>query len=388
MPVNRTQERWLRGGRRAGLRLVIALVAGWLAAPASAQQPPPDARAGAVTGVVGGAPSPSAKPAERNQLLIVGSTTMDGITAAVMKRIAETYVLPQPITRLDGTRAGIKAFCAGVGPEYPDIVASADRMSRAEFETCLDNNVLDVIEVDVGDSAVVVVTKKGEQVFNLTPRMVYYALAEEIPEKGEFKTNGKKTWKDTEKDAPDLPIQVIVPEKGFGTRRYFDDNFMQGGCRHVKEIDAIFAATDRVPLCVTPRDDGRLTAIVEDQIVDALMKAPPGTLAVVAWATYVENRDKLEALPVNGVLPTHANIDDYEYTMSSTLRYYFKRTHMRQKFGGRGVVEGIWEFMTEIVTDEASGEGGYLEKLGMVPLASEDRQTQKKIVRRLTRFVP
>jgi phosphate transport system substrate-binding protein len=218
--------------------------------------------------------------------------------------------------------------------------------------------------------------------------MVYYALAEEIPEKGEFKTNGKKTWKDTEKDAPDLPIQVIVPEKGFGTRRYFDDNFMQGGCRHVKEIDAIFAATDRVPLCVTPRDDGRLTAIVEDQIVDALMKAPPGTLAVVAWATYVENRDKLEALPVNGVLPTHANIDDYEYTMSSTLRYYFKRTHMRQKFGGRGVVEGIWEFMTEIVTDEASGEGGYLEKLGMVPLASEDRQTQKKIVRRLTRFVP
>jgi phosphate transport system substrate-binding protein len=389
MPVNRTQERWFRGGGDAGLRLVIALVAGWLAAaPASAQQPQPDARAGAVTGVVGGAPSPRAKPAERKQLMIVGSTTMDGITAAVMKRIAETYVLPQPITRLDGTRAGIKAFCAGVGPEYPDIVASADRMSRAEFETCLDNNVLDVIEVDVGDSAVVVVTKKGGQVFNLTPRMVYYALAEEIPEKGEFKTNGKKTWKDTEKDAPDLPIKVIVPEKGFGTRRYFDDNFMQGGCRHVKEIDAIFAATDRVPLCITPRDDGRLTAIVEDQIVDALMKAPPGTLAVVAWTTYVENRDKLEALPVNGVLPTHANIDDYEYTMSSTLRYYFKRTHMRQKFGGRGVVEGIWEFMTEIVKDEASGEGGYLEKLGMVPLASEDRQTQKKIVRRLTRFEP
>jgi phosphate transport system substrate-binding protein len=331
---------------------------------------------------------PSVKPAERKQLLIVGSTTMDGITAAVMKRLAEAYVLPQPIARYEGSRPGIAAFCAGIGPEYPDIVASADRMSRGEFETCVDNKVLDVVEVEIGDSAVVVVTKKGDQVFNLTPRMVYYALAEDIPIKGEFKANENKTWKDTEKDAPDLPIHVIVPATGFGTRRYFDDNFMQGGCRHVKEIDAIFAASDRVPLCITPRDDRVLTAIVEDQIVEALMKAPRDTLAVVAWTTYVENQDKLEALPVNGVLPTHENIDGDEYRMSSTLRYYFKRAHMRQKFGGQGVVEGMWEFMTEAVKDEASGEGGYLEKLGMVPLAPEDRQRQKKIVRRLTRFVP
>jgi phosphate transport system substrate-binding protein len=368
---------------------VIVGVAWLLAAmPAPAQDKQPAARSGAVSGSGRGAPPSSAKPAERDQMLIVGATTMDGITAAVMKRLAEAYVLPQPITRYEGSRPGIAAFCAGVGPEYPDIVASADRMSRGEFETCLDNNVLDVIEVEVGDSAVVVVTKKGDQVFNLTPRMVYYALAEDIPEKGEFKTNENKTWKDTEKDAPDLPISVIVPAKGFGTRRYFDDNFMQGGCRHVKEIDAIFAAVDRVPLCIKPRDDGVLTELAEDQVVGALMKAPPGTLAIVAWTTYVENGDKLEALPVNGVLPTHENIDADEYTMSSTLRYYFKRAHMRRKFGGQGVIEGMWEFMTEIVKDEASAEGGYLEKLGMVPLALEDRQAQKTIVRRLKRFVP
>lgn len=391
MPVDRTLELWCRGGC-AGLRLALPVIVGvaWLLAamPAPAQDKQPAARSGAVSGSGRGAPSSSAKPAERDQMLIVGATTMDGITAAVMKRLAEAYVLPQPITRYEGSRPGIAAFCAGVGPEYPDIVASADRMSRGEFETCLDNNVLDVIEVEVGDSAVVVVTKKGDQVFNLTPRMVYYALAEDIPEKGEFKTNENKTWKDTEKDAPDLPISVIVPAKGFGTRRYFDDNFMQGGCRHVKEIDAIFAAVDRVPLCIKPRDDGVLTELAEDQVVGALMKAPPGTLAIVAWTTYVENGDKLEALPVNGVLPTHENIDADEYTMSSTLRYYFKRAHMRRKFGGQGVIEGMWEFMTEIVKDEASAEGGYLEKLGMVPLALEDRQAQKTIVRRLKRFVP
>ena len=111
-------------------------------------------------------------------------------------------------------------------------------------------------------------------------------------------------------------------------------------------------------------------------------------MAVIGWTVYVENRDKLDALPVNGVLPSHENIDDDSYTMTSTLRYYFKRAHMREKFGGQGVVEGIWEFMDEIVKDEASGEGGYLEKVGMVALGEQDQQVQKKIVRRLKRFEP
>ena len=96
----------------------------------------------------------------------------------------------------------------------------------------------------------------------------------------------------------------------------------------------------------------------------------------------------MEALSINGVLPTHENIDDSSYMMSSMLRYYFKRAHMRKKVGGQGVVEGIAEFMNEIVKDEAFGEGGYLEKIGMVALEEHDRQIQKKVVARLKRFEP
>ena len=232
MPVHRMQERRLRGERAAlaGVMLALPVIAGvawWLAAmPALAQQP--EAHSGAVAGTGEGTLPASAKPAERKQLLIVGATNMNVITEAVIKHMAEAYVLPEPTIRHEGTREGIAAFCAGVGPEYPDIAAASNRMSRGEFETCLDNNVLDVIEVKIGDIAVVVVTKKGDPVFNLTPRMVYYALAENIPIKGEFKANENKTWKDTEKEALDLPINVIVPTTGFRVLQYFDDNFMQG----------------------------------------------------------------------------------------------------------------------------------------------------------------
>jgi phosphate transport system substrate-binding protein len=361
----------------AALGLLMPVIAGlawWLAAvPAAAQSTQPEA---------------GAAPTERKQLLIVGSSLMEGLTDAVIERLSEAYVLPPPIEQLEGTTEGIKAFCAGIGPEFPDIVAASTRMDRGEFETCLENNVLDVIEVDIGVSALIVVTKKGEPVFNLTPRMAYTALAEEIPSNGTFKVNENKTWKEIDKEAPDEPIRVILPTKGAGTRRFFDDSLMQGGCRHLKEIDAIFAAAERVPKCITPRDDGPVIEVAEPQIVDELMKAPPGTLAVIGWLAYLESRDKLDALPISGIAPTHESIADDSYDLSDKLFYYFKRAHMREKFGGQGFVRGVREFMIEIVKDEASGEGGYLEKIGLVAQHPADRRQAQSVVRRLKRFQP
>ena len=115
---------------------------------------------------------------------------------------------------------------------------------------------------------------------------------------------------------------------------------------------------------------------------------PRGTLAVVGWTVYLENKDKLTTLPIKGVQPSHENIDNDSYAMSSALHYYFKRAHMRGKYGKGGVVQGIREFMDEIVKDEAFGEGGYLEKVGMVALGEQDQRVQKKTVRRLKRFEP
>jgi phosphate transport system substrate-binding protein len=315
---------------------------------------------------------------------------MRSLTDAVVERVVRDYVMPKPTERFKGTQKGLKDFCGGLGVDFPDIAAASDRMGRGRFEACLENKVLDVIEVAIGQSAVVAVTKKGNPTFNLTMRMVYYGAAENIPVKGEFDANPNKSWKETDKAAPDLPIQLIIPGKGSGTREFFDDNFLEGGCRHVKEIDAIFVAAERVPKCVTLRDDGLVTEVPEPfgaKVLELLATSPPGTVAIIPWSLYLANKDKAEVLPINGVLPTHESIADYDYPMATTLRYYFKRAHMRNK-EGRGVVRGIREFMGEIVKDRASGEDGYLEKLGTIALAPADRRKQTEIVRRLKRYDP
>jgi phosphate transport system substrate-binding protein len=358
--------------------------------PAAAQSEKPEPPVGEIQGAGESAAPPSANLSDRKEMLIVGSTSMEAITDAVIERLNRDYLMPHPTERFAGTRVGLKTFCAGIGARYPDIAAASDRMDGGQFSECADNKVFDVIEVLVGQSAVVVVTKKGNPTFNVTPRMIYWAVADKIPIKGEFAANPHKSWKEADKEAPSLPIQIVIPAKGSGTRGVFNDNFMQGGCRHVKEIDAIFAAADRVPRCIELRDDGRVTQIAEpfeDKMLAALAQAAPGTLAVIPWELYLANRDKLVALPVNGVLPTHETIGDYTYDMATTLRYYFKRAHMRND-AGRGVVRGIREFMAEVVSDEASGEGGYFEKLGVIALSPEDRLKQNTIVRRLKRYEP
>ncbi len=400
MAADRAEHSWLRRFDAGvsvvrGTLLAITAIAGaaiacWLAVmPAMAQQPDGDALSKR-DGAGESAAPPSIDLSDRKQLLIVGSSTMEAVTDAIIERMMQDYVMPQPIKRFAGTEQGIKEFCAGVGAEFPDIIAASHRMSRSEFETCVGNNVLDIIEVLIGQSAVVVATKKGNPAFDVTPRMFYYAVAETVPIKGEFTANPYKSWTETNKGAPDLPIHVVIPAKGSGTRDFFDDHFMQGGCRHVKEIDAIFAAADRVPLCIKPRDDGPVTEApepFEDEEIQALAKAAPGSVAIIPWGLYLSIRDKLALLPVNGILPTHQGIAEFSYPMATNLHYYFKRAHMRNN-AGRGVVRGVREFMDEAVADGAAAEGGYFEKLGVIALTADDLQKQKTIVRRLTRFDP
>ena len=375
------------GAARAAFIAVGALCCGVAAASAPAQVAAPRPAA-AEAGKA--AAAPGADLAGRQALYVVGSSSLNRVTDYVVRRMVDEYAMPPPIVRLRGTVAGFKEFCAGIGPRTPDVIAASRRMEEAEYQDCLANHVLDVIQIEIGQGAVVVVTKKGNPAFNVTPGMFYFGLADKIPAEEEFKYNTNKSWQATNKKAPDLPIHVVLPAKGSGTRSFFDDFFMQTGCRHVKAIDAIFAADQRVPLCITLREDGRVTEIpepFEDKMLEAIQNSPPGTLAIMPRRVYLEHQEKLSVLPVDGVLPTHENIDNYLYEMTNTLVYYFKRANIRDN-SGRGAVRGIPEFMAEITEPAAAGEGGQFEKLGLTALSPSEQRHQRTVARRLVRYRP
>ena len=64
------------------------------------------------------APSPGAAEA-RDQIRIVGSSTVFPYTQAVAEQFANATGNPAPVVESTGTGGGMQIFCAGVGVEHP-----------------------------------------------------------------------------------------------------------------------------------------------------------------------------------------------------------------------------------------------------------------------------
>lgn len=374
------------GGRSTSLRRSIVAVALTAVLVMSLPVFPVEAQTALPKGVGQSAAPPKADKSFRENLVIVGSSTLQAeLTKKVLDEMYRNYKLAPAKIESTGTEAGLKLFCAGLGAEFPDIVAASRRMYKSEYEACKEHGVINIVEVQIGLLPVMVVTRKGDPVFDITPRMFYLGLAKELPEKTHFETNKLKTWRDVDSKAPATGISVILPNKESGTRGFFDDYFLQAGCRHYPGINTIYSAVDRVPRCITLRSAPRVIEIAEpyiDKLMGAFDKAPPGTLAVVGELAYLRYKDKLQQLTVSGVAPTTKKVSNYNYSMVAFPRYYIKRTHMRND-RGEGVVRGLREFMRILSSEAFVGPGGVFDNAGLVPLDDGERADVRTGVRRL-----
>ncbi len=359
--------------------LAVLLVMGLPVAPLDAQSSVP-------SGAGRSSAPPTVDRTFRDKMLIVGSSTLQAeLTTKVLEEMYRSYHFAPAVVEPTGTAAGLKRFCDGVGGEFPDIAAASRKMRKSEYETCRQNGVRQIIEIKIGHLPVMVVTRKGDPVFDITPRMFYLGLAKELPDGADFEDNIGKTWKDVDDKAPEMAISVILPDEESGSRGFFDDYFLQAGCRHYPGINTIYAASERVPRCITLRGKPQVIEIAEpyiDNLMAAFAEAPPGTLAVVGELAYLRYQDQLEYLPVEGVLPTRENVANYNYSMVAFPRYYVKRAHMRND-RGEGVVRGLREFMRILSSEDFVGPGGVFDNAGLNPLGHDERQDVRDAVRRM-----
>ena len=326
----------------------------------------------------------------RDWLWITGSTTMDVYTNAIAKSVASKNNKGRPpVIQSAGSTAGIKEFCKGVGVEYPDIVAASRRMRKREFESCIDRLVLDIIELKIGYSALVIVTKKANPTtFDVLPRTMFLALAEMVPGEDQLEPNSATTWNDVNPLAPKSPIRVYGPGAASGSKGVWDDLMMEGGCRHIPQVRDIFSAKERVQLCTTTRKGDYYVGVPEpyyENAVKRMLDDVEPSLAIVPFNYYEAHRDTLELLTIEGVTPSVETISSEEYHLANPLYYYVKRAHMRNS-EGFGVVRGLHEFIGELMEDENIGPGGRLVKMGLAPLPREMRMEEQDDAIYLKRF--
>ena len=293
----------------------------------------------------------------RNSVRAVGSSTVYPFA----KVVAENFVrsnpdFGSPIIESTGTGGGIELFCKGVGADTPDIANASRRMKASEFETCQANGVTEISEIQVGLDGIAFASSKGGITMNLTPEIVYRALAA-----NPFgKPQTAKTWHDVDPSLPNKPILVYGPPSTSGTRDALKELILIPGCDSNAEIKALKDSDkdQHEKLCTELRSDGAYVDQGEqDNLIVQKIEGNQDAIGVFGYSYLEENLDKVQGLTMNGVAPTYENIASFSYPGARPLFIYVKNAHL-------DAIRGLREFVGEWA--KSWGRDGPLAKIGLV----------------------
>ena len=191
----------------------------------------------------------------RDSVRAVGSSTVYPFAKLMAENFARSNTgFASPIIESTGTGGGIQLFCSGVGADTPDIANASRRMKASEFQECQANGVTEITEIQVGLDGIAFASAQGGIDMNLTPEIVYRALA--ARPYGQQQT--AKTWRDVDPSLPDQPILVYGPPSTSGTRDALKELILIPGCEANAEMEALKESNEEQheQLCTELRSDG------------------------------------------------------------------------------------------------------------------------------------
>ena len=323
----------------------------------------------------------------RDQINIVGSSTVYPFAIVVAEKFGKTTDYKTPKIETTGSGGGMKLFCAGVGTQHPDFTNSSRAIKKSEIKNCNKNGVGDITEVKVGYDGIVVANSKSARRYTIDTMDLYLALAKEIPNPDgseTFVTNPNKTWKDVNPDLPAIKIEVLGPPPTSGTRDAFSELALEkGGCKKIKWIETLKKENKQEykAKCHTTREDGHFIEAGEnDNLMVQKLVSNPNALAIFGFSFLDQNSDKVQGSIINGIEPSFDNIADGKYAISRPLFFYIKNAHV-------GVIPGMQEYVEEFLSDSASGDDGYLGEKGLISMPAEERAELNPKVLNLTLIV-
>lgn len=309
--------------------------------------------------------------ADRDQLKIVGSSTVFPFATTVAERFGKNTNFKTPVVESTGSGGGLKLFCGGIGEGYPDITNASRRIKSSEVERCAANGITDIVEAKIGYDGIVFANSKASAQFDVTLADLFLALAKEVPTgvDGEVQPNPYTTWDQVNASLPAVKIEVMGPPPTSGTRDAFVELAMEGGCKTFPWIKA-FKKEDKKAyksLCHTIREDGAyIEAGENDNLIVQKLAANPNAFGIFGYSFLEQNSDTVQGSTINGVAPEFEAIAEGGYPVSRSLYFYVKKDHV-------GLIPGITEFLAEFTSEKAWGEDGYLADKGLIPMTNAER---------------
>jgi phosphate transport system substrate-binding protein len=308
----------------------------------------------------------------RDQIKIVGSSTVYPYAQAVAEEFAKKTGKKAPVLESTGTGGGMKIFCQGVGEDNPDITNASRAMKKSEFELCTKNGVTDITEVLIGYDGLSIAQSKKSKPMNLSKAQIFLALSSQVPDGDKLVANPYKKWSEIDKALPEIPITIYGPPPTSGTRDAFVELAMHEGCKsldYFKKQKETLSKEDFEKLvkekCTPMRQDGPFIEAGEnDNLIVQRIEADPNALGIFGYSFLYENEDKLQDVKVDGVDANFDTIADGTYSLSRPLFFYIKNAH-------RKVIPGLDDYIAEFVSDAAIGPDGYVHERGLVSLSPD-----------------
>ncbi|MDR5858132.1 phosphate-binding protein [Halomonas eurihalina] len=315
--------------------------------------------AAAVVGVAGVAQA-------RDQIRIVGSSTVYPFASYVTEEFGATTEYPTPVIESTGSGGGIRLFCNGVGEGTPDISNASRRIKASELERCAENGVTDVTEVKIGSDGIVFAQSSENEEMDLTLEQLFLAVAAQVPVDGELVDNPYTNWSDIDSSLPDREISIYGPPSTSGTRDAFEELAMEVPS---EEMEA-YGGEGYTEI----RSDGvYIDAGENDNLIVQRLTEDTNAFGIFGYSFLVENPDALGASSIEGVAPEAEAISAGDYPIARSLFFYVKNQHAED-------VPPLYDYVDMFISEAMIGEGGYLMDIGLIPLPEAERETTRQKV--------
>jgi phosphate transport system substrate-binding protein len=322
-----------------------------------------------LTGVfVAATASFTASVAARDYLWIVGSGTVHPYSAAVAERAARAASGPAPVVEQTGTTLAFAYLCGGPGAGHPNAASVTRRMTRREFDTCVNNGVSEIVEIPIGLDILVVVKSKAAPHMRLTLAQLFLALAANIPGgQGSLIANPHRMWSDIDRSLPHTRIDVRVLPPTSGTRDALQELFLRNGAERLPDLVSTMAMDGSLRKRLqTMRSDQPFLVVHESQDVIAReLVANPNAIGIFAFRFLKAYGSTLRAVAIEGTEPTEENAYAGRYPGTRKLYIYVRKDRV-------DATPGLDKLGAEYLSSAALGPGGYLLQRGFIPLPAED----------------
>jgi len=286
----------------------------------------------------------------RDQIKIVGSSTVYPFSTVVAERFGKSGKFNTPVIESTGTGGGMKLFCAGIGVNTPDMSNASRKIKPKEVKLCKDNGVTEITQVIVGLDGIAFTSSVKGKSYNFTKKHLWEAMSD--------LGSKPKKWSDIDPSLPDYKIAILTPPATSGTRDAWNSLVMKKGCP--EEI----LKEQGKKACYMLREDGAVIEVGEnDTLIINKLVGEPTYFGIFGFSYYDNSKDKVQAHLIEDKKISLKSIQDGSYPISRPLYFYVKDQHI-------GVIPGVEEYVKEFTSKRAAGPRGYLLDLGLVPLKS------------------